>query len=294
LHEPVSAAPEVLAMGAAGPAGGCQAGVAAAAARLGRRAVAVTVGLQHELDFGAIRGAGVLWVTLEALTAEPGRSAALAAMESRGRRGHTILDLDCAPELWAPELSALELLAPELQAREQQAREQQAAADQRRRWAREGLDWASLATGDLAACAAATGAASPVPVEPVPVGQGAVDPGDADPAPADPVPADPVDVGWALLGHGVRLAVIRYEAGEVLGMDTARQVQAGSRLASTELASTEPASTEPASTEPASTADPGGPGAAFGAALCHGLLEGWELAQLTRFAAAAVAPGDRP
>ena len=98
------------------------------------------------------------------------------------------------------------------------------------------------------------------------------------------MPADPVDVGWALLGHGVRLAVIRYEASEVLGMDTVRQVRAGPRLAST----------EPASTEPARPADPDKPGAAFGAALCHGLLEGWELAQLTRFAAAAVAPGERP
>ncbi|HEY1616792.1 MAG TPA: hypothetical protein VGG25_04200 [Streptosporangiaceae bacterium] len=257
----MSAAPEVLAMGAAGKSGGRQDGVAAAAARLGRRAAAVAAGPQHELNFAAIRGAGVLWVTLEALTAEPSRSAVLAAMESRGRHGHTILDLACAPELWAPEL--------------------QAEPGQCRRWAREGLDWASLAAGDLAACAAATGAASPVPIDPVPI----------DPVPIDPVPIDPVAVGWALLGHGVRTAVIRHGAGEVLGMDTACQVRAGPEPVGTAQGGMAQGGMAQGGTAQGGTADPYGADAAFGAALCHGLLEGWELARVTRFAAASATPG---
>jgi 5-dehydro-2-deoxygluconokinase len=263
-------------MGAAGKSGGRQDGVAAAAARLGRRAAAVAAGPQHELNFAAIRGAGVLWVTLEALTAEPSRSAVLAAMESRGRHGHTILDLACAPELWAPEL--------------------QAEPGQCRRWAREGLDWASLAAGDLAACAAATGAASPVPIDPVPI-----DPVAVDPVAVDPVAVDPVAVGWALLGHGVRTAVIRHGAGEVLGMDTACQVRAGPEPVGTAQGGMAQGGmaqggmaqggTAQGGTAQGGTADPYGADAAFGAALCHGLLEGWELARVTRFAAASATPG---
>lgn len=214
MHERVTAAPEVLTIG---PAGADRSrgpvAVAAAAARLGRRAVAIPAVAQHELDFAAIRGAGVLWVALGALAAEPGRSGTLAAMESRARRGLTILDLEMTDHDLAEFSSASEL----------------------RRWAREGLDYATVAVGRLASCAAVTGE------------------------------NDPVLAGWALLGHGVRLAVIRHGA-EVLAMDTARQVRAG----------------------PVSEASADG---AFGGALGHGLLAGWELDAVARFAARASYPG---
>ena len=41
-----------------------------------------------ELDLAAIRAAGVFWVTGTGLSAEPSRSATLAALRARGRAGH--------------------------------------------------------------------------------------------------------------------------------------------------------------------------------------------------------------
>jgi len=54
----------------------------------------------HELDLEAIREADVLWVTVTGLSQEPSRTATLAALEARGRRGATILDLDYRPMFW--------------------------------------------------------------------------------------------------------------------------------------------------------------------------------------------------
>lgn len=53
-----------------------------------------------ELDLDAIRSAGVFWTTGTGLSQEPSRSAHLAAWEARGRRPHTILDLDYRPMFW--------------------------------------------------------------------------------------------------------------------------------------------------------------------------------------------------
>src|SRR6266542_2113351 len=55
----------------------------------------------EELDLTAIRDAGVFWATVTGLSAEPSRSAHFAAWEARGRRTHTILDLDYRPMFWA-------------------------------------------------------------------------------------------------------------------------------------------------------------------------------------------------
>ena len=54
-----------------------------------------------ELDFDAIRSAGVFWVTVTGLSDEPSRAATMAAIEARGRRGVTVLDLDYRPMFWA-------------------------------------------------------------------------------------------------------------------------------------------------------------------------------------------------
>jgi 5-dehydro-2-deoxygluconokinase len=54
-----------------------------------------------ELDFDAIRAADVFWVTVTGLCEEPSRSATLAALEARGRRGITVLDLDYRPMFWS-------------------------------------------------------------------------------------------------------------------------------------------------------------------------------------------------
>jgi 5-dehydro-2-deoxygluconokinase len=53
-----------------------------------------------ELDLEAIRTAAVFWTTGTGLSAEPSRSATLAALEARAGQGITIHDLDYRPMLW--------------------------------------------------------------------------------------------------------------------------------------------------------------------------------------------------
>ncbi|WP_408612714.1 5-dehydro-2-deoxygluconokinase [Glycomyces luteolus] len=53
-----------------------------------------------ELDLDAIRAAKVFWVTVTGLCQEPSRSATLAALEARGKRDITVLDLDYRPMFW--------------------------------------------------------------------------------------------------------------------------------------------------------------------------------------------------
>ncbi len=61
-----------------------------------------------DLDLDAIRAADVFWVTVTGLSASPSREATLAALEARGRRGITVLDLDYRPMFWASEHEATE------------------------------------------------------------------------------------------------------------------------------------------------------------------------------------------
>ncbi len=55
---------------------------------------------EDELDYEAIRDAGVFWVTVTGLSQEPSRTATLRALEARQRRTHTVLDLDYRPMFW--------------------------------------------------------------------------------------------------------------------------------------------------------------------------------------------------
>jgi 5-dehydro-2-deoxygluconokinase len=77
---------------------GAAAGVAVAAARLGRSAAVVT--RAEDLDFFAIRAARVFWFTGTGLSEEPGRSATLAALKVRDRAAVTVFGLDWQPALW--------------------------------------------------------------------------------------------------------------------------------------------------------------------------------------------------
>ncbi|MDD9347900.1 5-dehydro-2-deoxygluconokinase [Mumia sp.] len=54
-----------------------------------------------ELDLDAVRAADVFWVTGTGLAEEPSREATLAALEARGRRGVTVLDLDYRSMFWS-------------------------------------------------------------------------------------------------------------------------------------------------------------------------------------------------
>jgi 5-dehydro-2-deoxygluconokinase len=55
----------------------------------------------EDLDPAAIRDAGLFWATVTGLSEEPSRSAHVAAWEARGRRAHTVLDLDYRPMFWS-------------------------------------------------------------------------------------------------------------------------------------------------------------------------------------------------
>ncbi|MBC7632049.1 MAG: 5-dehydro-2-deoxygluconokinase [Flavobacterium sp.] len=63
-----------------------------------------------ELDFDGIRAADVFWATVTGLSQEPSREATLAALEARGGKGITVLDLDYRPMFWdSPELATAQV-----------------------------------------------------------------------------------------------------------------------------------------------------------------------------------------
>jgi 5-dehydro-2-deoxygluconokinase len=53
-----------------------------------------------ELPYADIKAAAMYWSTVTGLSREPSRSAHFAAWEARGRKPHTILDLDYRPMFW--------------------------------------------------------------------------------------------------------------------------------------------------------------------------------------------------
>lgn len=54
-----------------------------------------------DLPLDAIRDAHVFWSTVTGLSQEPSRATHFTAFEARGRRRHTVLDLDYRPMFWA-------------------------------------------------------------------------------------------------------------------------------------------------------------------------------------------------
>ena len=90
----------------------------------------------EELDLAAIAGAEIFWVTGTGLCAEPSRTATLAALEHRNRRGITVLDLDYRPMFWASR---------------EEAREQM----------RRALPYVTVAVGNLDECHTAVGTRNP-------------------------------------------------------------------------------------------------------------------------------------
>jgi 5-dehydro-2-deoxygluconokinase len=88
-----------------------------------------------ELDLGAIRDARVFWTTGTGLSAEPSRTATLAALEARSD-GITVHDLDHRPMFWADD-------------------------DDPGEWARRALAHATVAVGNRDEVAVAVGAREP-------------------------------------------------------------------------------------------------------------------------------------
>jgi 5-dehydro-2-deoxygluconokinase len=167
---------------------------------------------ESELDLGAIRSAGIFWVTGTGLSQEPSRSATLAALRARGRAGITVFDLDYRPMFWESREAA-------------------------RRWYAEALPYATVAVGNLDEADTAVGVRKPA------------------------------EAAAALHDAGIDLAVVKQGPAGVLASRGGEQVEVPP--------------------VPVEVMNGLGAGDAFGGALCHGLLAGWELEATMRFANAA-------
>ncbi|MGH1562640.1 5-dehydro-2-deoxygluconokinase [Mumia sp. DW29H23] len=165
-----------------------------------------------ELDLDAVRAAEVFWVTVTGLSEEPSREATLAALEARGGRGVTVLDLDYRPMFWESAEAASAQVA-------------------------RALPYVTVAVGNREECQVAVGE------------------------------SDPEAAAKALRDAGVDLAVVKQGPAGVLGSDGRTHV------------------TVPP--VPVEVVNGLGAGDAFGGALCHGLLEGWDLRRTLTFANAA-------
>src|SRR5580704_14651487 len=165
-----------------------------------------------ELDLDAVRAAGVFWVTVTGLCAEPSRTATLAALAARGQRGITVLDLDYRPMFWP-------------------------SREEARRWVQQALPYASVAVGNLDECETAVGE------------------------------REPLAAAHKLHDFGVKLAVVKQGPKGVLAHDGTTSIQVPPT--------------------PVTVVNGLGAGDAFGGALCHGLLAGWDIEQVMRFANAA-------
>jgi 5-dehydro-2-deoxygluconokinase len=166
----------------------------------------------EELDLDAIRSAGVFWATVTGLSDEPSRTATLAALQARGGREITVLDLDYRAMFWP-------------------------SREQARHWVQQALPHVSVAVGNLDECDTAVGE------------------------------REPLAAAQALHAFGVGLAVIKQGPKGVLAHDGTAAVEVPP--------------------VPVTVVNGLGAGDAFGGALCHGLLAGWDLERVMRFANAA-------
>ncbi|GAA0517636.1 5-dehydro-2-deoxygluconokinase [Saccharopolyspora subtropica] len=165
-----------------------------------------------ELDHDAIGNARIFWMTGTGLAEEPSRSATLAALRSRAKRGTTVFDLDWRPMFWPDH-------------------------EQATHWYQQALPHVTVAVGNLDEVERAVGS------------------------------RDPQEAADRLLAAGVELAVVKQGPKGVLA-----------RTRDTEVV---------APPVPVEVVNGLGAGDAFGGALCHGLLSGWELERTMRFANAA-------
>jgi 5-dehydro-2-deoxygluconokinase len=166
----------------------------------------------EDLDLAAIRAAGAFWATVSGLSAEPSRTATLAALAARDGAHPTVLDLDYRPAFWT-------------------------SASEASRWSREATALATVVVGNLDECEVVTGS------------------------------RDPERIAAELLSAGPQLVVVKLGPDGALAASPSGQV----RVASV----------------PVRVVNGLGAGDAFGGALCHGLLAGWNLARIVRFASAA-------
>lgn len=162
-----------------------------------------------ELPREAIAQAGIFWSTVTGLSQEPSRSAHFAAWQIRGRRQHTILDLDYRPMFWPhPDEASAQV--------------------------GKALEHVTVAVGNREECEVAVGE------------------------------TDPQRAADALLERGVEIAVVKQGPKGVLAATRGERVEVPPF--------------------PVEVVNGLGAGDAFGGALCHGLLAGWDLRRILEFA----------
>jgi len=164
---------------------------------------------QHELDLDAILHAKVYWSTVTGLSQEPSRTAHHVAWDARGRKDHTILDLDYRPMFWS---------SPEL------ATEQVSRA----------LEKVTIAIGNKEECQVAVGE------------------------------TEPMRAADALLERGLELAVVKQGPKGVLAKTRNETVEVPPYFVD--------------------VINGLGAGDSFGGAFCYGLLQGWPLERILKFA----------
>ncbi|WIN00314.1 5-dehydro-2-deoxygluconokinase [Actinoplanes oblitus] len=165
-----------------------------------------------ELPLNAIREARVYWSTVTGLSQEPSREAHHVAWAARGRRPHTVLDLDYRPMFWPDPAQAAEQVG-------------------------RALHGVTVAVGNREECAVAVGE------------------------------TDPDRAADALLDRGLELAIVKRGPEGVLAKTRDERVEVPP--------------------VPVQVVNGLGAGDAFGGALVHGLLSGWDLRRILRFANAA-------
>ncbi len=163
----------------------------------------------EDLDLDAVREASILWLTVTGFSQEPSRAAHHAALAARGRRAHTILDLDYRPMFWADPAEASAQVA-------------------------QALDHVTVAVGNREECEVAVGE------------------------------TEPDRAADALLERGIELAIVKQGPRGVLAKTRDERVEVPPHFVE--------------------VVNGLGSGDAFGGALCHGLLEGWGLERILRFA----------
>jgi 5-dehydro-2-deoxygluconokinase len=168
--------------------------------------------VEGDVPWDLVEEVPVLWVTGTGVSTEPARATQRELLLRRGRRTHTVLDLDYRPMFWSSMDSASREIG----------------------WM---LDHVTVAVGNRAEVEVAVGT------------------------------ADPDEAAKRLLARGVRLALIKKGADGVL------------------VATRDGSWTVPP--QPVEVVCGLGAGDAFGGALVHGLLEGWDPVRIARYANAA-------
>ncbi len=167
---------------------------------------------EADVPWDVVESVPLLWVTGTGVSVEPARATQRKILETRGRREHTVLDLDYRPMFWSSVDSARAEIG----------------------WM---LDHVTVAVGNRTEVEVAVGT------------------------------ADPDEAAKRLLSHGIELAIVKKGGDGVL------------------VATADGAWTVPP--QPVDVVCGTGAGDAFGGALVHGLLAGWDPVRIARYANAA-------